>query len=92
MSEHTPGPWEFQRSAPDTSFRIYQSRAASELTSIAWVEPGFEGTANARLIAAAPEMLKALRKAGDAFKDECIDADAHLAVLRAIDRAEGNEE
>lgn len=63
MTEHTPGPWVFEASTPSDGFECY------------WVTPELLGTplcdvrgpqnpeneANARLIAAAPDLLAALK-------------------------------
>lgn len=62
MSAHTPGPWaavEWERHAPTTIVRDVEGRR----TVIAEVEGGdsAEVLANARLIAAAPDLLMALR-------------------------------
>jgi hypothetical protein len=81
MSKHTPGPWRLQdlqpainagnvKAGPDgTRFRIYGD-------STLWIElvadpDGFvygENEANARLIAAAPELLEVLKKCDDGLK------------------------
>ena len=75
MSEHTPGPWMVARGVP----------AAVDAVSgglVAEAVGGFhrsyeEETANARLIAAAPDMLAELKRLRDVVGDEdasCIDA------------------
>jgi hypothetical protein len=59
MNAHTPGPWRY-KSCEDTNYmRIYCSNDPSEGDNLR----GYCGEANARLIAAAPELLEALRRA-----------------------------
>lgn len=64
MSKHTPGPWAHSaRLSASENHRGFDIYAAG--WSLATVQPGDEdgelGTANARLIASAPEMLAALK-------------------------------
>lgn len=83
MSKHTPGPWEaaeghpsdvWHVDMPERSFSIILSRADSD-----WSMSVDEVQANARLIAAAPELLAALERtlsnaighACDARGDDC---------------------
>lgn len=67
MSKHTPGPWEFwnERANGDDTLNI-QTTGNGELIAMVdtdWVLPitGGNHTANASLIAAAPDMAEALR-------------------------------
>lgn len=55
MSEgmHTPGPWHLVNGT--------QIRSAKHQIAKVWMMRGSEGVANARLIAAAPELLEALQ-------------------------------
>ena len=53
---HTPGPW---HTAGDQGVQI---RSAKDQIAKVWTMRGNEWKANARLIAAAPEMLEALDK------------------------------
>jgi len=87
--KHSPSPW---RVAPDFSddhgqFSILCAEGCGIAMAEAWIgEHRAEATANARLIAAAPEMyeaLKALNKAGGIWPD------LHPMVLAAIAKAEG---
>ncbi len=97
MSKHTPGPWS------DRNGRIFKTDH-QELT-IANVGRAFDGDyspANARLIAAAPDLLEALRKALPAIV-QCERAHRNIgaavgqgefqraldAALAAIAKAEG---
>ena len=52
MSKHTPGPWLFVAGN--------QIRSAAHQIARIWMMRNGEGLANARLIAAAPELLEAL--------------------------------
>ena len=68
MSEHkhTPGPWATREGFSDDTIEIYQKEATFEWpcrpNELAIVEAeDAEGRANARLIAAAPELLEALQ-------------------------------
>jgi hypothetical protein len=68
MSKHTPGPWEFYQRAGEgedhKGFRV--TTGNPRWWAIATIMPvdgaGVEGEANARLIAAAPDLLAALEK------------------------------
>jgi hypothetical protein len=55
MSKHTPGPWHVANGV--------QIRGQRDQIARVWMMRNGEGSANARLIAAAPEMLAALRLA-----------------------------
>ena len=61
MSKHTPGPWFMTGELPG-----YRSRINSTPQNLGWdlahVCNGPEADANARLIAAAPELLEALQE------------------------------
>jgi hypothetical protein len=66
MSKHTPGPWVSHVSKVDefTGNEVILIRAESPLRGIVSIEDDHEeAQANARLIAAAPEMLRALKEA-----------------------------
>lgn len=73
-TQHTPGPWTMKRGEGRYSDRLYiESHVYStptvtsgkdqivQLTSLKWDDHGQEVEANARLIAAAPELLAALK-------------------------------
>ena len=53
MSKHTPGPWTKDRN-------IIEDAEGQEIARVAYEQSGYV-QANARLIAAAPELLKALK-------------------------------
>lgn len=64
MSAHTPAPWMFMRNATTHSFRI-----ESETLLIArMVGTGDESDANAKLIAAAPDLAEAMGSLLDAME------------------------
>lgn len=70
MSGHTPGPWRLEPESDKAGWRI--CGATSEVAHLYLFGPTTggpstvaEGTANARLIAAAPELLTALREFSD---------------------------
>ena len=60
MSAHTPGPWGLQRSETGP-WAIFNTRGAWIATTLRKAWPS-EDLANARLMAAAPSMLDALRE------------------------------
>lgn len=74
-AEHTPGPWslghETSKNDPDTSFRgpfiNVVAGLGFSLPALAAGETMVEARANARLIAAAPELLEALEQAAERF-------------------------
>lgn len=66
MSAHTPGPWKLEtQRAPNggTYYRIYDHEDANAVISQVIGDGRIEYHANARLIAAAPELLEALKVA-----------------------------
>jgi len=66
MSKHTPGPWGTEESLPrgdDGHISVWVSHHGNGITEIVRGENLKERRANARLIAAAPEMLEALNRA-----------------------------
>lgn len=95
MSEHTPGPWEVVGS------RICTVANDNERITLAKTEPGGafamseQQDANARLIAAAPELLAALNAASEWLNDMgCEHEEPDLTcvvclVNAAINKAEG---
>lgn len=68
--KHTPGPWYFDTNENYASkFRVYTETGGA---NVIWVDPDQEsiedGEANARLIAAAPELLKQLEYVKDMLR------------------------
>ena len=82
MTQHTPGPWVIQQEFDNKPSYIVAEktlgRSVSKGVDVARLEPGRETIANARLIAAAPEMFDALGELADAVAD-----DAELKRLTA---------
>lgn len=59
MSKHTPGPWYADKLQDRNAYNIFQYGGTSALLTIGGI--GSDVEANARLIAAAPDMLNALK-------------------------------
>lgn len=57
-SKHTPGPWVARR---DQAGRPYVYCTSAMYGVLDWAAPGINAMANAKLIAAAPDMAKALQ-------------------------------
>jgi len=105
MPEHTPGPWTTARPDRDTVLACGNSKSCIKRICIAdWRYDGDidypskdEAMHNARLIAAAPELLKALEALLDAPECErlkCVSAEfvrAHDAADDAIRKAKGED-
>ena len=102
--KHTPGPWEFvpklTGSENHKGFFLRAEKAARNgKWALAEIQPGDEdgklGEANARLIAAAPEMLAALRQSVVLLAGTCLHAPelkphaTYDAVSAAIAKATG---
>lgn len=102
MNAHTPGPWIITRSkmATDGAFDYAISADGALVLAEAFGRDAKGGwppaEANASLIAAAPDMLAALREAeGELYQVPPADAEQErvLAVVRAaISRAEGKSQ
>ena len=65
MNKHTPGPWYFRAAIQDGQFVVRDRRSSGGFADIARVKGDKRSTlaqaeANARLIAAAPDLLDAL--------------------------------
>lgn len=63
--KHTPGPWQISVTSDDGDYIFYGVEADG--VAIADVYRGEKHEANARLIAAAPEMYEAMRRFRNAF-------------------------
>lgn len=62
-SKHTPGPWAYRMSGEDCcDFEVYAGEGAGSIDTVAG-EYGIESEADARLIAASPDLLEAAVKA-----------------------------
>jgi hypothetical protein len=87
ISKHTPGPWSFDGPAHN----IHVREAARPEMRICFMTSDGPARANARLIAAAPDMLAALRDMrhhfGNPKRDEWLSDAAFGEALRADARA-----
>lgn len=110
MSNHTPGPWTIGNIQSNclyvesdqgkkwnnpTVCALYEDVTPEDsVTMGAWLKPFESAEANARLIAAAPELLESLDKAVSIMETEpgCNFYKAHIAKFKAaIAKAEGRE-
>ena len=94
MSKHTPGPWRYCDGG------VFSDFEGKEDITIAQVlragingHNSWEGQTNGRLIAAAPELLEALKREHQVIIDEFIDPEdhysSHCPVCQLIRRVEG---
>jgi|SRR5690554_5964859 len=99
MSKHTPGPWFINRESEDViegKLSIESVNAETQLSYfIAQVDECKSQEANARLIAAAPELLEALESAVTQMRIayECVEAgryDEALIHLGSMPRQRAN--
>ena len=92
--EHTPGPWEVTNSVKDRrEFVISAQGGMWDLYKIAKVKSALKtdldiSKANARLIAAAPDLLKACKLVRKTYPNSLW---IHEMVDKAIKKAEGRE-
>lgn len=101
MSKHTPGPWEVDRNSTHAGAiaNIFHCLGNDwvEVWSKEWPDSEEIQEANARLIAAAPELLLALEMSIDALREraegygEPDHADDLKRALAAIAKAKGGE-
>jgi hypothetical protein len=95
-TKHTPGPWEVQTHIGNDKIHRVMPLFLRANTGVlpVWVGGGFylKNEADAHLIAAAPEMLTALKKALDNLRHVCTELGAEhcsrCAVAIAIAKAE----
>ena len=86
--EHTPGPWNIQATDEnDLAWEISYDTEDGLTYPIADIISYPEATANAKLIAAAPEMLEACKKAHEFIKTTW-PSDLELILRLAIAKAE----
>jgi hypothetical protein len=92
MSKHTPGPWK----ADDKGKAVFIPLRAHHCEQLG-IQVGFvsweddkESLANARLIAAAPELLEALKRIADP-RNVHFAGDAQVVARAAIAKAEGEQ-
>lgn len=91
MSGHTPGPWSLRHrpSGPWTVYVPAMSDSGRErFYNGIWIHQG-DNEADARLIAAAPELLEALKLAQDWLSTDDPEWEVRVAVDAAIAKAEG---
>ena len=95
MSGHTKGPWGSAVNLNTGAFRIVCGDGIIIAERSGWPTNEAQSAANARLIAAAPDLLEALKAllSYDEQDAGCIPTDAHLdaqnAARAAITRADG---
>jgi len=92
--KHTPGPWQNEKSGffsrPFTSYVAARDMKQNDGWCVATVH-GPEHEANARLIAAAPDLLAVLLElCADKYLADPINADRMANARTAIAKAEGN--
>ena len=97
MTKHTPGPWHYLGdSLTHRQFDIYSPGAAPHQhvctvnnlsTEALWKRDAQQAEANARLIAAAPQMLRALQRITHPAADDD-DLEYALDVIRAATGAD----
>jgi hypothetical protein len=85
MTGHTPGPWRYQERA-DAYTHIVRAEGERFICQLAQDKSG-EAEANARLIAAAPDMLKALWLAHDELHHPGAARSDGLNVFEVIEEA-----
>jgi hypothetical protein len=100
MSKYTPGPWQLSEAVYKEGFgtyrRVEQVQEFGDVVASVCIRHAVNhtldacGDANARLIAAAPDLLEAIRK----LKAMCVDFGAHTAcevASAAIFKATGEQ-
>jgi hypothetical protein len=95
MSKHTPGPWETFKEHNVRDVHDHRGVATCGGYSQNWNEDIVyqENIANARLIAAAPELLEAAKDVVETFPDIKLrknSIDARRRLEKAIKKAEGS--
>ena len=95
--KHTQGPWVLGESSEGRHFRAVNAREHSELATVVWVmeDDDMEGAqspkceANARLIAAAPDLLEALEEVVQWLELGDHEGQMHSKARAAIAKARG---
>lgn len=86
-AQHTPGPWTHHKS--DVHFHIESAdRRICEVRYASNGDTGWTSEANAKLIAAAPQLLAAAKRALEYLTDHGLDLDGHEEEIVAGIRAE----
>lgn len=84
MSKHTPGPWVAE---PGGGKGSWVKGSTGEWAALACGDTSESAEANARLIAAAPDMLKALRPFAEVDYEELIGAPDDMPIEEALRKA-----
>ena len=102
QTAHTPGPWKFidatQVAAMQYAPKCVIRAGTKQLAAFSWNDKSphfptkYEAQANARLIAAAPDMLEALIEAKSELRDYGPDHPSMRQIDTAIARATGEKE
>lgn len=98
MSKHTPGPWkarmQYSRGGRELGWMVEHSNGRIGWASLAYADTNEEApvadpvnAANARLIAAAPDLLEALRKCDEAMTWETGGEPLDTMLIAARDAA-----
>ena len=88
ISKHTPGPWDMD----EGDYGIYQIETSDQIAEVFSHHPDEELKANARLIAAAPDLLEVLKQFMDSRAPDYAEAahpGAYSRAIAAIAKAEG---
>lgn len=79
MTEHTPGPWKVMQGSLTFPKLLIRAPQTDKAIADCDYQQGAEGQANARLIAAAPDLIKALEAMLKAY-NQLMPGIAHIAV------------
>jgi hypothetical protein len=90
MKEHTPGPWKYRTDFMDCPYVASKTKQMIADVNLIFVSAK-EAKANARLIAAAPDLLEACRLTIEAGYHNEASRAAVFAAQAAIAKAEGEE-
>jgi hypothetical protein len=92
-TNHTPGPWQFDKSALTGRIDIRKNHANGDSRILGYVWQDQNGDSNAHLIAAAPDLLSALKETIEYLETfACHDEQGRAAIKSAnaaISKAEG---
>ena len=89
--KHTEGPWRiYDRAADEPEYQEFDICSATDIGAD-WVAQEIYVRADAHLIAAAPELLEACKKAAEMIDDDEHPYDMKEMLNKAINKAEGVE-
>jgi hypothetical protein len=88
MSNYTPGPWEFDKSALTGRIDIRKNHANGDSRILGYVWSDQNGESNARLIASAPDLLSALHLLLDKLHAHAPELITNIHTENAIVKAE----